>query len=170
MKTLYLVRHSKASADAESDFERTLTTEGKQIAQVMAKACVKEIDADDTLPRPTSLLVSPARRTFTTAFSFAKALDFESNKIETNDELFHATFERFWEIIEELDDAHQSIMIVAHNPSISQLANHLLDSYNIMFSPGTVCAIQLDIDTWKACSQGLGQERFYLAPEEVSRS
>lgn len=165
MKTLYLVRHSKANANAESDFERTLTTEGKQIAQHMAGAFVKAVNSDESLSLPTSLLASPARRTFTTAFSFAKALDFESRNIETDERLFHATFDQFWEIISELDDAHQNIMIVAHNPSISQVANHLLDSYNIMFSPGTVCAIQLNIDTWQGCIQGLGTERFYLSPE-----
>lgn len=160
MKTLYLIRHSKAAMHAETDFARELTDEGKDIAEVMGKVLATHN------PNPDYLLSSPARRTFTTSFTIAKALGLETSFIETDKQLFHASLDDIYKLICNLDDKHERVILVAHNPSISQLANHLLGTYNIMFTPCTICAIQLDIDTWQACSEGLGTALFFENPEK----
>ena len=161
MKTLYLIRHSKAAMSAPTDFERELTEQGKEaLPRVMGNVLA------DQNPAPDYLISSPARRTFTTSFIVAKALGLETGFIETDKQLFHATFEDIYKFTCDLDDKYKSVIMVAHNPAISQLANHLLGTYNIMFSPCTICAIDLEINTWKACSEGLGIARFFETPEK----
>ena len=93
MKTLYLIRHSKAAMHADTDFARELTDEGKEIAEVMGKVLAAHN------PNPDYLLSSPARRTFTTSFIVAKALGKEASFIETDKALFHASFDEIFKLI-----------------------------------------------------------------------
>lgn len=115
---------------------------------------------------PDLVLASPARRTFTTAFLLCGALGIESNQIETDEQIFHASLDRLLQIVNELDDQHQEVMLIGHNPAISQLANLLLNEYSIMFSPCTLCSIDLPIDSWQEVTDGIGTQNFYESPEK----
>ena len=77
VRTLVLVRHSKAAHDAPTDLERSLTAKGQRMAVDLARALNQRLDGLD------SLLVSPAARARETARPIADRLTPADVRVET---------------------------------------------------------------------------------------
>ena len=86
MKTLYLVRHAKASKakSNSTDSERSLNKKGKTEADKMAKKIPKNGNLPDLI------ISSPAKRAIQTASRFAKTMHYPSDKIILDENLYKA--------------------------------------------------------------------------------
>jgi len=124
MKTLYLLRHAKSSWDNPDwkDFERPLADRGIRDLPVMA-ARFKSRNG-----RLDSIICSPAVRTKTTAKMFAKEIDFPSEEIGSNPELYFAGSTMFLKAASLLDDECEAAMLVGHNPAITEFVNEMANS------------------------------------------
>jgi len=140
MKTLFLVRHAKSSwADAAlPDKDRPLDSRGARDAAKMGKRLAKR-DA-----RPDVLLSSPAKRALATAQAIAKAIGFGLKDIMVDPRLYPGEDEELLDLIHELDGKLKRVMLIGHNPGLTELANRL--SSEITHMP--TCAIaELRFDT-----------------------
>jgi phosphohistidine phosphatase len=120
-RRLTLLRHGKAqSIDAcAEDFERTLTRRGIIEAREMAMRIVYR----DLIPD--LILVSPAERAWATAEIVAAACELDAKQVQCARELYLATPEATWRLLNGRDAALRHIMICGHNPGLSQIASRL---------------------------------------------
>lgn len=118
MKTLYIARHAEANAGYR-DFERSLSQNGQRQAMNVGKQLFERG------VKVQRIWASPALRTLTTARIFAEQLRFDSDLIQTKEELYNATLRVWLKLIQSFNEADREILIVGHNPHISYLVEYL---------------------------------------------
>jgi phosphohistidine phosphatase len=118
-RRLTLLRHGKAqSIDAcAEDFERALTRRGT----IEAREIALHIVSRDLIPD--LILVSPSERTWATAEIIADACELDAKQVQAARELYLATPEMTWRLLEKRDANLAHIMICGHNPGLSQIAS-----------------------------------------------
>jgi len=142
MKTLIFVRHGEAGYEAENDFKRPLTQLGKsQAEQVAMLLLAHQI-------KPSAILCSSAVRTIETCGIICQKLKIETNEVQTFLKFYSKGFETYIDEIIALDNAIDSVMIVGHNPAISQLVNYFCKDEIIHMKPGVMVAISFDFEDW----------------------
>jgi phosphohistidine phosphatase len=116
-----LVRHAHAEWPAYfgTDFDRPLTPQGLGDAQATASAI------RDAGHRPDLLLVSPARRTLQTAGIIANTLGLPDTAVQQVDALYNAAPDTLDAELRRVLIIASTVMLVAHNPGISELARQL---------------------------------------------
>jgi phosphohistidine phosphatase len=117
---LYLLRHAQ-SADKqinERDIDRELTPEGvKQSIMIGSYLLKHAINID-------AIMCSTAERAKATASLIADTVKYDIEKIFFQEELYDASTRTFFHFVSQLPDENQSVMCVAHNPSITYLAEY----------------------------------------------
>jgi len=126
MKTLYLVRHAKSSWDepALPDRERPLNERGQRDVATMGKRLARRDVKLDLL------LSSPATRALTTAEHLAKALGIKRKDIVVVERLYDAPAKELLGVIEGLGEEPRRVMLVAHNPGLTELAQQFASEIN----------------------------------------
>lgn len=162
MKTLYLLRHAEAENPkaGQSDAQRVLTSSGeKDMSELAARLAKSGLRFD-------VILCSPAERTKQTAAIMAAATGFDPSKIEYDPKLYNATAETMIYSVSEVEDFKSKVLLVAHNPGISQLAHLLVEDVPTSnFSPGGICGISFsDLDSWQDADPDEASFLFYTAP------
>jgi phosphohistidine phosphatase len=116
-----LVRHAHAEWPAYTgrDFDRPLTPQGLGDARNTAAAI------RDAGHRPALLLTSPARRTRETAEIIATTLGVPDTAIRNVDALYNASRTTLDAELRQALTAAPAVLLVAHNPGISELARTL---------------------------------------------
>lgn len=161
MKTLYLVRHAKSSWDDPllDDFSRPLNARGKRDAPNMAKRLKEKRVVLDLL------LTSPAARTLSTAKEMAKVLNYDEHRIKTLPDLYHASPEKILEVLRQVNDKYSVVMLVGHNPGLTEFIDTLteLDIDNVPTCG--VAAFKLNIASWKELEMKEAILLFYDYPK-----
>lgn len=156
MKKLLLIRHAKATHETGyADFERPLTKTGLHDAAMMAGRVQEHGHV------PQVLVASPALRTISTANIFSQHLEVPS--AEENMAIYDASQDDLVDIISQLNDKHEFIGLVGHNPGIGQVLYYLTGQTKDV-PPGAVALIEFDIDTWAVVDKKSGKLTFYEAP------
>jgi len=132
---LFIVRHGHSPMQ-DSDHQRPLSELGLQQAQQAAGFIQQNTD---TIPY---ILCSDAVRTHQTAAQIASAFGIDS--CDARNEFYTAGVGIWCDAIEALSQ-HQSLVLVGHNPTISQLCGYLTGSNDIYFKPACVTHIRLEI-------------------------
>ena len=116
-----LVRHAHADWPLYSgrDFDRPLTPRGEEEAREAARALRR---AGVT---PALLLASPAKRTRQTADAIAREFVLADTQIRFIDILYNAGAAELEAEVRAAAQEGQPVVLVAHNPGISQLARRL---------------------------------------------
>ena len=165
MKTLYLMRHAKSSWEEPlPDHERPLNKRGKKAAKLMGKYLAGE----DI--RPELILSSDAVRARETARRMVKAMKFPPSGIELEPRLYEAGPREIMAIIHALDPKLSSVLLIAHNPGISETAVALSGDESYEWLPtAAVVGIEFDIDDWKKVGERKGKAVFYAAPKAIEK-
>ncbi|MDB5314263.1 MAG: phosphohistidine phosphatase [Rhodospirillales bacterium] len=116
MRQLLLLRHAKSSWDdpALPDHARPLNARGKRAAGAMARVM------RDLGLAPDVVLVSSARRTLQTLEAFGPLPD--SPIILPMDDLYLAPWTRMLELVRGVPETARSVLLIAHNPGLHDLA------------------------------------------------
>ena len=143
MKRLILVRHAEAApaGSQQTDHDRPLSDLGITEAGKLAHHLKKKGHVPDRM------LVSSANRTQTTAQMLMTAFGQDNVDVEVRQELYLADASGLWESILNTDDGFDSLMIVAHNPGLSDLA-HLLDKEVAGLKTAQSLRVKFDIEHW----------------------
>ena len=157
MKTLVLIRHAKAENNLKetTDFDRPLTTSGKQEAVKMAELLKKSGTATPFF------ISSPALRALTTANIFSSTFNTETP--QTDETIYEAEVEALLAVINSINNQNQTAALVGHNPGISNLLYYLTGKMTTM----PTCAfaiIEFETDNWKEISAGTGKLKEYIYP------
>ena len=129
---LYLLRHAKSSWESyEDDHERVLSDRGRKDACTLGKYLRKNnINFEHTL-------CSSSHRTRETISIINEVSPHSIGEINYLDSLYHASSNKIKEIIK--NHINKSLLIVGHNPGISELISDLLKS-NLIDYPTCVFA------------------------------
>jgi len=121
MKTLFLVRHAKSSRDdtALPDRDRPLADRGKRDVAKMGKR-LAERDV-----KPDLIMSSPAVRALATAEVIATSLGCKRKDIVVTDRLYAGNADDLLDLIQALGDKFEHVMLVGHNPELTELAHRL---------------------------------------------
>ena len=161
MKRLTLLRHAKSSWDDPllPDFERPLNRRGERDAPTMGRR-LREAGA-----RPSLILTSTAARALATARQVADALGYPREFLQTDKALYLASAEQLREIVSLQDDTFRDLMLVGHNPGLTELANEISDRPIDNLPTCSAMVIDLPIDTWQALMEEVrGNCRLYDFP------
>lgn len=162
MKTLLVLRHAKSSWKDEGldDHERPLNKRGRRDAPRMG-----ELLAEEGL-LPDLILSSTAVRALTTAEAVSEASGF-AGPLVVRQELYLATPADHLEVLAAQDDQYQSVMIVAHNPGLEDLLQHLTGAAAHM-PTAALAVIEIPIDSWTELNaETTGQLRRFYLPKDL---
>ena len=162
MKTLYLVRHAKSSwsFDDLSDRERPLNNRGRADAPLMGQALHKRGIVPDVV------VSSPAVRALSTAVLLTQELGYPHDKIRVEPTIYEADEDTLLGIIRQLPDAAASVLLVGHNPTITDVANALSTTRFDELTTAAVVCLQFQTDTWAEVGKANGECYFSDSPKE----
>ena len=143
---MLLLRHAKSSwKDAgQTDHARPLNKRGIRDAPRMGR-----LIAEQSLT-PDLIVSSSAVRAVLTARAVSKAIDGLAPLVE-EDELYLASPGTYIDTARYLEEGFQRILLVGHNPGISELL-HTLTGHDTAMPTAALAQIELPIDQWKQLS------------------
>ena len=150
MKSLYLLRHAKSSWSEHglSDQQRPLNDRGLRDAPAMGK---RFSERDESLDH---VVCSPAQRALSTAELFAQNCGFSADAIEIEPDLYFLGSGAIEEVILRQDDLLQSVMLVFHNPDITQFVNSIDYDFHVDNVPTCgLIRLNCDIAQWRDWSR-----------------
>ncbi len=152
MKRLYIARHAKSSWDHPNleDFERPLNQRGMMDASFMGDFLVKKNIQFDLF------ISSPANRAISTAKIIAQKINYTEATIIENSSIYESSLKDLLQIIENIDNQHQSIILFGHNPSFSKLIDYLSGEYIGNLPTSGIAQLEFEMDDWKAISKDSG--------------
>jgi phosphohistidine phosphatase len=139
------MRHGDAQwKDPEvADFARPLNRRGTAESEAMARRL-----AELTLV-PDLLIASPARRTQQTAEIVARELALGQRNIRYEETLYLGAARDILKLVQSMGPRVPHLMIIGHNPGISELAHLLAPGAEIAgLATAAICTIRLDTDKW----------------------
>ncbi len=162
MKRLTLLRHAKSSwAEASlADHERTLSARGKRDAPKMGKRlAARELS-------PSLIISSSAVRARRTAKVVAEALKYPAESLQIEKELYLATAEKILELVCSQDDNVSDLLIVSHNPGLTELVNRLLPDLDMdNLATSGIVAMNFDTKKWSEIDEIYAEFVFYDYPK-----
>jgi len=145
VKTLTILRHAKSSWDDADlvDFDRPLNARGNRDAPTMGQRMqVAGI-------RPSLIISSPAARAWTTARIVANELTYPLEFLQRERDLYHAGTETLFDVISRQDEGFNSIVVVGHNPGLTDLANKLIPGLTSNLPTAGYVSVLVDTETWE---------------------
>ena len=161
MKTLYLMRHAKSSWDDPGlrDVQRPLNKRGHRDAPVMGR----QLKSQGILPQ--LIITSPALRAETTARYVAREIDYPLSKIITDKRVYEADEDDIWQVIREISETVDHLLLVGHNPGLTDLANTLSTEPIDNIVTAAVYSLQFDCAKWKEIEKRKARFHFYIYPK-----
>ncbi len=162
MKTLTLVRHAKSSwSDAHlSDRKRPLNKRGKRDAPAMGKRIARHGI------RPSLIISSPAKRAWSTAKLIAAEIAYPIEFLQREDSLYLASLDEILGVIVAQDNRFNNMMIVGHNPGMTDFANFLSPGLTNNLPTAGVVSVQIDQDDWNLYEQPTTELLVYDYPKK----
>jgi len=116
--------------------------------------------------KPDMILSSAALRAQLTADGLAEKIEY-TQPVQYMDELYLTAPEMIINVLSLQEDSYESIMVVGHNPALSEVANILQHENFTKFPTLGVLAITLDIDSWEEIKESChGTIDFFIFPKQ----
>ena len=165
LKRLTLVRHAKSdwSLPGQQDWDRVLNRRGQQDAPEMARRLRSR------KLKPDLILASPAVRALTTASIMARELRVPAANIAPDERLDLAEAEQIREVVRELGGDVKHLMVLGHNPGITECANRLSAGDQIDNMP--TCAVFtacFALESWADLEWNSGQQAEFDYPRNLA--
>lgn len=150
-RTLILVRHAKSSWSnaALADHDRPLNPRGERDAPLMGARL------SERGPHPGFIFTSSARRALETADRFAEALALNERNVVVRPEIYGAGVEDMLELVQGLDDAIEVALLVGHNPTFTELVDHLAREEIGHLPTAGVVTLEMEDAPWSAAHEGM---------------
>jgi phosphohistidine phosphatase len=161
MKILTLVRHAKSDwKDASlSDRKRPLNRRGRRDAPQMGTRIVNHGI------RPSLIISSPAVRAWRTAKIIAKEIGYPAEFLQREESLYLASLDELLDTVVAQDNGFNSLMVVGHNPGMTDFANFLVPGLTNNLPTAGVVSVQIEGDDWGLYRQPRTQLVVYDYPK-----
>lgn len=160
MKILYLLRHAKAvSANhSQDDFQRELDPRGIDNAENLAKQLDHRHSSIDLI------VSSSALRTKRTAQIIHHLDRYRHTHLHFDEDMYNCDCDYLLKLIKNTDDAIVHLMLVGHNPSVTELAHFFSPKIAVM---GTCHLVLLKFEAshWDEISNSTLKSTDVLVPE-----
>ena len=165
MKRLTLLRHAKSSWDDQgaADHDRPLAKRGMRDAPWIGERLAAQG------LKPSLLLTSSALRARQTTALVEPPLRHAALKIHVDSEIYLATPDTLLRILSAQSDAIDDLVLIGHNPGLTQLANMLLPDLKLDNLPtaGAV-GLRCTTDSWQTIDAADFSLLFYEYPKKGS--
>lgn len=161
MKKIYFIRHAKAvkiNKDSEGDFDRELSTKGKEDIKLMGQV-LKNYDMPDII------FSSTAKRCVQTAKKIAQIIKFK-NEIQFIDNFYDIDLNGMLEFVKSIDNSFNNIYIISHNPTITQICEFISDSALDSLPTCAVFCVQSIEDDFKSFGDGNASVVYFDYPKK----
>lgn len=149
-KILIVMRHAKTETQqtGQKDYDRNLLERGQHDAALMA---ARLLSAGF---KPDLILTSSASRTEQTTAMVKKTAQWEQIHTVSLQQLYHADATSIEDAVSSVDDDIATLMIVGHNPGISEFAYHCAPKSIISEMPTSAIAVfSFEADSWQGFSR-----------------
>ena len=160
---LLIARHAKSSwrfADLD-DFHRPLSKRGLRDAVRMPKLVAER------LPAPERALSSDAVRAVQTCQALVDGFGLPEDAVVLRHDLYLASHDEILEVIAREAGAARRIMVVGHNPGLTDLYNHLVRNPVENLPTLAVAHLSLDAPGWERVPAGSATSLGLLLPREL---
>ncbi|MFL0684817.1 MAG: SixA phosphatase family protein [Algoriphagus aquaeductus] len=140
MKQLILLRHGEAGFSDGVDFQRQLTSKGKDQLHKLG-TILKEREMEIDL-----MYCSSATRTRETAEIIKSYLPIREEVYEK--EIYAANLEILLQILENTPKSIHTCLLIGHNPTISLLLSHLTTGNYVGLQPGMMAILEIEVQEW----------------------
>jgi phosphohistidine phosphatase len=163
-KTLILVRHSIAEnrSNFVSDINRPLTEGGRADSQKMANLLSK------SGIKPDFILSSSAIRASQTTEIFSVVLKIETKDINLSRKFYYCSAKTILDHIVGLPEKMICVLVVAHNPGISDLVRGLSSGRTSYMDNTQVIILEYDIDHWYQVADHKPSTFISYRPSEIT--
>jgi phosphohistidine phosphatase len=164
-KRLLLLRHAKAvPADGTfADIARPLAPRGERDSRHMGERMSRRHERVDLI------LASPSLRTRQTAEIVAAAFGYSRDKIVIDERLYLADPAEIAAVIAEQDSSIACVLVVGHNPGLSELANRLSAELAVDDLPtAALVALEAEIGRWADLADSANRLAYYDFPKNPS--
>lgn len=103
--------------------------------------------------RPSLIVSSPAVRAWTTARLIATEISYPLEFLQREDGIYLASLDRLLDVVAAQDDGFDNLMLVGHNPGLTELANFLQPGICDNLPTAGVLCVTLDQNDWNLYSQ-----------------
>lgn len=172
MKTLLLLRHAKSAwSDARlADHDRPLNKRGERAAKAMADHLAA------SAWRPDLVLCSTALRTRQTLAALVDRLPPPAPPISLEKSLYLASQARLLDHLHAVADAVSTVLLVAHNDGIGDLAVALagsgpaeaLDRLHEKYPTGTLAVFAVPAGSWRDLAPGGARLLEFTRPRDLA--
>jgi len=162
MKTLYIVRHAKSSWEdpKTTDINRPLIEKGiKRTIKTINFLIEKKIILD-------AIISSHAKRAFDTAKIIADGLNFAKQNIIINKNIYETDMEGILEEVLALPDNYEKVMLVSHNPGVTQFVNNYLDAKIDYLPTSAIVSLSFQTNKWENIDSCYRKTNFVVYPKE----
>ena len=160
MKTVYIVRHAKSSWK-----EMDLTDEQRPLLEKGKKRTKKVIDfLHEKKVKVDYIISSHAVRALETAKILAHALGYPIDQIKVDPHVYISDGQRIFNQFYDLSEKHDSVMIVGHNPALTDFVNHFLDPRIENLPTSGIVSISFDTDRWEEIPTAKHKVNFTIYP------
>jgi len=160
VKTIYIVRHAKSSWDnfELSDHDRLLMPVGlnktKKIIEFLKSNSVN----------PEIIISSTAVRAYETAKLIADGIGYDIGRIARSKELYHADVEEIYSELFSVDNSINSVMLVGHNPALTDFVNDFVKPRIDNFPTSGVFCAEFTANKWEKVSNAKFKVNFMVFP------
>jgi len=157
------MRHGKADGQigGKKDIDRPLTDLGRKRNEIIGR----ELKKKKVLPQ--YIISSPAIRAMQTAQHMADQFSIDQSAIAVNDDLYFKTVNDYFDALYSIPDEFSSVMIVGHNPLVTQFANFFLNQKIIDMPTSGLIALQSDARSWPEFVIAYKNALFQLIPKNL---
>lgn len=141
MKKIILIRHADASFHANDDFQRQLSSFGREQLEHLQQH-LKWIDR----PEKTLVRVSTAVRTQQTFEALKSQLS--TDTILREPSMYECNRTTLLQLIHATDDQYDATVLVGHNPSLTDLINYLTFE-NHFCETASIHVLMCDANSWR---------------------
>lgn len=145
-KTLTLLRHGEAAMGQgiRNDYHRALTSDGLlQLSRVRKLLVSSGVFFDFTC-------YSPAKRTSQTLELLAEEVALGIKSPDRS--IYEASLGNLLRAIQGISDTYQDVLLIGHNPGISHLQGYLSGDSSILFVPGMLVRLSIEVESWAMVS------------------
>jgi len=149
MRKITLIRHGEASFDALNDHERSLTPKGEQQARLLNISLYNYWGNH----LPELFIYSGAKRTEETV-KLVMGQEYSSVALQLEPSIYEAPLKNYLQLINKLSVEVEHVVIVAHNPTLTELGEYLSEFYQ-PFMPSACVQYCAEIESWNMLSRGV---------------
>ena len=103
--------------------------------------------------RPSLIISSPATRAWTTAKIIAREINYPPEFLQREETLYLASLDEILDTIVAQDNGFNNLMVVGHNPGLTDLVNFLVPGLTNNLPTAGVVSVEIDRDDWSLYTQ-----------------